>query len=74
MNATGLNIIKTLGCMTAGTLFAIFNTRERYDYFYHRILGVFNLFSTTVTPFVFVCACYLDGHARHCSDWETGQI
>ncbi len=26
MNATGLNIIKTLGCMTAVTFFTIYNT------------------------------------------------
>ncbi len=39
MNATGLNIIKTLGCMTAVTFFTIYNTRDHYDYDYHWILG-----------------------------------
>lgn len=34
MNATGLNIIKTLGCMTAVTFFTIYNT-DHYDYDYH---------------------------------------
>jgi hypothetical protein len=39
MNATGLNIIKTLGCMTAVTFFTIYNTWDHYDYDYHWILG-----------------------------------
>lgn len=39
MNATGLNIIKTLGCMTAVTFFTIYNTQDHYDYDYHWILG-----------------------------------
>lgn len=39
MNATGLNIIKTLGCMTAVTFFTIYNTQDHYDYDYHWITG-----------------------------------
>jgi hypothetical protein len=39
MNTTGLNIIKTLGCMTAVTFFTIYNTWDHYDYDYHWILG-----------------------------------
>ena len=37
MNSTGLNIIKTLGCMTAVTFFTIYNTWDSYDYDYHWI-------------------------------------
>lgn len=46
MNATGLNIIKTLGCMTAVTFFTIYNTWDHYDYDYHWILGFLTFIST----------------------------
>ena len=62
MNATGLNIIKTLGCMTAVTFFTIYNTWDRYDYDYHWILGFLTFISTIATPLFFVVAGYLDGH------------
>lgn len=50
MNTTGLNIIKTLGCMTAVTFFTIYNTQDRYDYDYHWILGFLTFISTIATP------------------------
>jgi surface polysaccharide O-acyltransferase-like enzyme len=50
MNATGLNIIKTLGCMTAVTFFTIYNTWDHYDYDYHWILGFLTFISTIATP------------------------
>lgn len=60
MNATGLNIIKTLGCMTAVTFFTIYNTRDHYDYDYHWILG-FTFISTIATPLF--CGCRISGWA-----------
>ena len=53
MNATGLNIIKTLGCMTAVTFFTIYNTWDHYDYDYHWILGFLTFISTIATPLFF---------------------
>lgn len=50
MNSTGLNIIKTLGCMTAVTFFTIYNTWDSYDYDYHWILGFLTFISTIATP------------------------
>ena len=60
MNATGLNIIKTLGCMTAVTFFTIYNTWDHYDYDYHWILGFLTFISTIATPLFFVVSGYLD--------------
>lgn len=67
MNATGLNIIKTLGCMTAVTFFTIYNTWDHYDYDYHWILGFLTFISTIATP-LFFCGCGLSRRtipARH---------
>lgn len=62
MNSTGLNIIKTLGCMTAVTFFTIYNTRDHYDYDYHWILGFLTFISTIATP-LFFCGGGLSGFA-----------
>lgn len=62
MNATGLNIIKTLGCMTAVTFFTIYNTWDHYDYDYHWILGFLTFISTIATP-LFFCGCRVSGRA-----------
>ncbi len=64
MNSTGLSIIKTLGCMTAVTFFTIYNTRDRFDYDYHWILGLLTFISTIATPLFFVVAGYLDAQTR----------
>ena len=74
MNATGLNIIKTLGCMTAVTFYTIYNTWDRYDYDYHWILGFLTFISTIATPLFFVVSGYLDGQSRHGSHWQLGKI
>ncbi|MFX4313390.1 acyltransferase, partial [Enterobacter sp. 63] len=74
MNATGLNIIKTLGCMTAVTFFTIYNTWDHYDYDYHWILGFLTFISTIATPLFFVVAGYLDGQSRHGTRWQLGKI
>ena len=74
MNATGLNIIKTLGCMTAVTFFTIYNTWDHYDYDYHWILGFLTFISTIATPLFFVVAGYLDGQSRHGTHWQLGKI
>lgn len=74
MNSTGLNIIKTLGCMTAVTFFTLYNTWDRYDYDYHWILGFLTFISTIATPLFFVVAGYLDAQARHGSRWQLGKI
>ncbi|AGJ85348.1 membrane protein [Raoultella ornithinolytica] len=74
MNTTGLNIIKTLGCMTAVTFFTIYNTWDRYDYDYHWILGFLTFISTIATPLFFVVAGYLDAQSRHSTSWQMGKI
>ncbi|STD27675.1 Uncharacterized protein conserved in bacteria [Enterobacter asburiae] len=74
MNATGLNIIKTLGCMTAVTFFTIYNTWDHYDYDYHWILGFLTFISTIATPLFFVVAGYLDGQSRHGTRWQLGKL
>lgn len=74
MNSTGLNIIKTLGCMTAVTFFTIYNTWDRYDYDYHWILGFLTFISTIATPLFFVVAGYLDAQSRHDAKWQLGKI
>ncbi len=74
MNATGLNIIKTLGCMTAVTFFTIYNTWDHYDYDYHWILGFLTFISTIATPLFFVVAGYLDGQSRHGTRWQLDKI
>jgi len=53
MNVTGLNVIKTLGCMTAVTFFTVYNTWDRYDYDYHWILAFLTFISTIATPLFF---------------------
>ena len=74
MNSTGLNIIKTLGCMTAVTFFTIYNTVDNYDYGYHWILGFLTFISTIATPLFFVVAGYLDSQSRHDSQWQMNKI
>jgi len=74
MNTTGLNIIKTLGCMTAVTFFTLYNTWDRYDYDYHWILGFLTFISTIATPLFFVVAGYLDAQSRHGSGWQLDKI
>lgn len=74
MNPTGLNIIKTLGCMTAVTFFTIYNTWDLYDYDYHWILGFLTFISTIATPLFFVIAGYLDAQSRHDAKWQIGKI
>ncbi len=65
MNSTGLNIIKTLGCMTAVTFFTIYNTRDHYDYDYHWILGFLTFISTIATRCFLWWRAYLDSQSRH---------
>jgi surface polysaccharide O-acyltransferase-like enzyme len=74
MNPTGLNIIKTLGCMTAVTFFTLYHTWDRYDYDYHWILGFLTFISTIATPLFFVVAGYLDAQSRHGSRWQLDKI
>ena len=74
MNSTGLNILKTLGCMTAVTFFTLYNTWDRYDYDYHWILGFLTFISTIATPLFFVIAGYLDAQSRHGARWQVGKI
>ena len=74
MNTTGLNIIKTLGCMTAVTFFTLYNTWDHYDYDYHWILGFLTFISTIATPLFFVVNGYLDGRAAHDPQWQIGKI
>lgn len=50
MNTTGLNIIKTLGCLTAVTFFTVYNTYDNYNYNYDTILAFLTFISTIATP------------------------
>ncbi len=50
MNATGLNIIKTLGCMTAVTFLHHLQYRIIMIGDYHWILGFLTFISTIATP------------------------
>ena len=74
MNPTGLNIIKTLGCMTAVTFFTLYHTRDNYDYDYHWVLGFLTFISTIATPLFFVVAGYLDAQSRHDQRWQLDKI
>ena len=73
MNATGLNIIKTLGCMTAVTFFTIYNTGIITIM---TITGssVFNLHFDHRHTVIFVVAGYLDGQSRHGTRWQLDKI
>ncbi len=60
--------------MTAVTFFTIYNTRDRFDYDYHWILGLLTFISTIATPLFFVVAGYLDAQTRHDANWQIGKI
>ena len=74
MNTTGLNIIKTLGCMTAVTFFTLYNTWDHYGYDYHWILGFLTFISTIATPLFFVVAGCIDAQVRHDAQWQIVKI
>ncbi len=74
MNATGLNVIKTLGCMAAVTFFTLYNTWDRYDYDYHWILAFLTFISTIATPLFFVVAGIMDSHAEQDLRWQLNKI
>jgi len=74
MNNTGLNVIKTLGCMAAVTFFTLYNTWDRYDYDYHWILAFLTFISTIATPLFFVVAGIMDARAEQDVHWQIGKI
>lgn len=74
MNATGLNVIKTLGCMAAVTFFTLYNTWDRYDYDYHWILAFLTFISTIATPLFFVVAGIMDSQAEQDLRWQLSKI
>ncbi len=74
MNITGLNVIKTLGCMTAVTFFTLYNTWDRYDYDYHWILPFLTFISTIATPLFFVVAGIMDAQSKQDLRWQLGKI
>lgn len=74
MNVTGLNVIKTLGCMTAVTFFTVYNTWDRYDYDYHWILAFLTFISTIATPLFFVVAGIMDARSEQDVNWQIGKI
>lgn len=74
MNVTGLNLIKTLGCMSAVTFFTLYNTWDRYDYDYHWILPFLTFVSTIATPLFFVVAGIMDSRSNHASGWQLTKI
>ena len=71
MNTTGLNIIKTLGCLTAVTFFTVYNTYDDYNYNYDTILAFLTFISTIATPLFFVVNGYMD--AGSCSEENTSE-
>lgn len=74
MNVTGLNAIKTLGCMAAVTFFTLYNTWDRYDYDYHWILPFLTFISTIATPLFFVVAGIMDAHSGQDLRWQLNKI
>ena len=64
--STGLNIIKTLGCLTAVTFFTVYNTYDDYNYNYDTVLAFLTFISTIATPLFFVVNGYMD--AGSCSE------
>jgi len=71
MNTTGLNIIKTLGCLTAVTFFTVYNTYDDYNYNYDTVLAFLTFISTIATPLFFVVNGYMD--AGSCSEDTTSE-
>lgn len=74
MNVTGLNVIKTLGCMAAVTFFTVYNTWDRYDYDYHWILAFLTFISTIATPLFFVVAGIMDTRSQPDENWPLSKI
>lgn len=74
MNVTGLNVIKTMGCMAAVTFFTLYNTWDRYDYDYHWILAFLTFISTIATPLFFVVAGIMDARAEQDLRWQLTKI
>jgi len=74
MNVTGLNLIKTLGCMSAVTFFTLYNTWDRYDYDYHWILAFLTFVSTIATPLFFVVAGITDARSNQEPGWQRTRI
>ena len=74
MNVTGLNVIKTMGCMAAVTFFTLYNTWDRYDYDYHWILAFLTFISTIATPLFFVVAGIMDARAEQDLRWQLSKI
>ena len=74
MNNTGLNLIKTLGCLTAVTFFTLYNTYDNYAYNYHTVLAFLTFISTISTPLFFVVAGYLDASSPHNTQWRLKKI
>lgn len=74
MNTTGLNIIKTLGCLTAVTFFTVYNTYDNYNYNHHSILAFLTFISTIATPLFFVVTGYMDAGSQHTPEWQLKKI
>ncbi|MGA5654635.1 acyltransferase [Rahnella contaminans] len=74
MNTTGLNIIKTLGCLTAVTFFTVYNTYDNYNYNYDQILAFLTFISTIATPLFFVVTGYMDADSQHTPEWQMKKI
>ncbi|KAB8310716.1 acyltransferase [Erwinia endophytica] len=74
MNDTGLNLIKTLGCLTAVTFFTLYNTYDNYSYSYNNILTFMTFISTISTPLFFVVTGYLDANASRSTAWQMKKI
>ncbi|KOC89567.1 acyltransferase family protein [Winslowiella iniecta] len=74
MNSAGLNLIKTLGCLTAVTFFTLYNTYDNYSYNYNQALAFLTFISTIATPLFFVVAGYLDAGTQHSPEWQLKKI
>ena len=74
MNSSGLNLIKTLGCLTAVTFFTLYNTYDNYSYNYNQALAFLTFISTIATPLFFVVAGYLDAGSQHSPEWQLKKI
>lgn len=74
MNKIGLNLLKTLACMTAVSFFTLYQSYDRYNYNYSLALNILSFISTIATPLYFLLSGYLDAGQKHSPNWQLDKI
>ncbi|WP_416413358.1 acyltransferase family protein [Pantoea sp. App145] len=74
MNNTGLNLLKTLACMTAVSFFTLYQSYDRYNYNYSLALNILSFISTIATPLYFLLSGYIDSGQKHSPSWQLDKI